>query len=254
MRTFEKQAPTLTEASPLPNPGRVQRWFAIYWRWFVMIGFLVTFFSVGSVLTQCDPEFYTQRLNPFEEQQREDLSKQFLAKATRLLSDLQNAQAWTTEFDEPMINAWLADDFEENHASQVLPSGVSQPRIQIDGDVARIGFRYRTGFFSTVIQIGVRVWIPRRDVLAVEFDRAWCGKLPLPTTYTQQLVESFAHSHNMNVTWKRHGRSLVAFLELSRDQRDLVLQKIEIKDHAIRLKGTTGRFTYPTSDFAPSAN
>lgn len=226
-----------------------------HWRWTLVFSCLFAALTVAGVLIHIEPAFYATRLSIQDPEQQAERSKQFLAKATRLLSALQGDKTWSEEFDEELINAWLTDDFELNHAQQVLPEGVSKPRIEIDGDVARIGFRCKKGPIQTVIHVGIKAWVPRRDVLAVEFDRAWSGYFPLPTTYTQHLIESFAHSHSMDVTWKRHNRSLVALLEFPRDHRDLILQKVEIKENSLRLKGVSGRYSYPApADYAPSAN
>jgi hypothetical protein len=192
-----------------------------------------------------------QSLDPAEQQK---LSKRFLNRGTRLISDIQNSSVWMADFEETHINAWLSQDFQENHAEQSLPEGVSQPRVAIEDGLLRLGFRYHTGVISTVVQIGLKAWIPKRNLVALEMEGAWAGALPLPTSHTRRVVEQFAHANHMTVTWKRNGRRLVALLELPRGRRDVVLQKVEIKAGGIHVKGGNGRLPVSAADYAPSAN
>ena len=205
-------------------------------------------------LAQFEPAFYSKRLRDDYEGKRHQLSNQFLNGASRLISDLQNSPAWEASFNEDQINSWLAEDFQQNHAAKVLPPGVKDPRVEIDGDRVLLGFRCQVGPLSTVVQIGVRAWIPRRNLLAFELDTAQAGILPLPTTYTRTVIEQFSLAQNLEITWKRNGHKLVALVDFQRAERQIVLRRVEIRADGLSIEGLSGRHGIPATDYAPSAN
>lgn len=223
------------------------------------LGMLATV-SIASVLGTAifavaqRPTFYTERLATVEGAEQANLSKQFLNKGTRLLNDIQNQNVWMATFNEAQINAWLAEDFEMNHAEQSLPTGTSKPRISLEGDLMRLGFSYAKGPFAVVIQLGFRAWVPKRNMLAVEIDGAKAGWLPLPTSYTRSVIEQFADANSLEVDWKRNGGRLVALFNLPKGHRELVLHKVLIQSGSIEVKGGSGRLPIPATDYAPSAN
>lgn len=214
------------------------------------IGLIILVFT----LAQIEPSFYSKRLGTDDESKRHQYSNQFLNGASRLISDLQNAPAWEANFNENQINGWLAEDFQQNHAKKVLPPGVTDPRVEIDGDRVLLGFRCRMGLISTVVQIGVRAWVPKRNLLAFELDTAQAGLLPLPTTYTRKVIEQFFLAQNLEITWKRNGNKLVALVDFQRAERQIVLRRVETREDGLYLEGLSGRHGIPATDYAPSAN
>lgn len=202
------------------------------------------------------PSFYQQRCSAAGDSEQTQRSKSFVNKSSQLiLNDIHNSSAWSAEFDEAEINAWLAEDFEFQHADQSLPRGVRAPRVALEKGQMRVGFRYRLGPLSTTVHVGFRTWVPKRNVLAVELENAWAGALPIPTTYTRQVIERLAQRVNrdgktLDVVWKRNGNRLVALLEFSRSE--VVLQRIDIVGKTIRVRGINNR--YRPEDYAPSAN
>lgn len=241
--------PESAERSTKPNASRMLGWRGVT---LLMIG-IGGIGGVGFLASQ-QPGFYAEQLQNLSAEDRVALSKQFLNKGTRLINDIQNQSVWAADFEQDQINAWLAEDFESNHAEQSLPTGTGQPRLALDGDVLRLGFRFSKGPFGVIIQIGFRAWVPRRSMLAVEIEGAKAGWLPLPSSYTRSVIEQFAYANSMEVTWKRNGQRLVALFEFPRGHREVVLQKVEIKDGAIHLRGGSGRLPVNSKDYSPSAN
>lgn len=232
--------------TPAPHHSRWKQTTTIT----ILVGLIVT---VGVLLFR-RPAFYLERLGSMPAEEQSQLSKQFLNKGTRLINDIQHEPVWLADFDERQINAWLADDFHQNHAEQSLPSGIREPRIAIDGDILRLGFRYCKGPCGVIVQIGLRAWVPKRNMLAVEIDGAWAGDLPLPASYTRSVIEQFAYANNLGIRWKRNGNRLVALIEFPKGHREVVLQKVEIREGTIYVKGGSGRLPVPSADYAPSAN
>ncbi|MBY0589489.1 hypothetical protein K2X85_20125 [bacterium] len=224
------------------------------WPLLLLFGTPIFLLTVTATLVGIDPPFYHSRCAEHHPEECRQLSNQFLQTASRLINDLQNAPAWSTEFREDQINGWLADDFEQNHALKVLPTGVTSPRVQISGDHFRLAFRCQRGPIRTVIQIGARAWVPKRNLLAIELETAQAGLLPLPTTYTRTVIEQFILDRGLDITWKRSGSSLVALVDFARAERQIILRKVEVKDGHLAVEGLSGRLAIPNTDYAPTAN
>ncbi len=252
-------SPTLPDGfSPMEGPFRseptARKGRGRGWSLFLIFGLPVIFVGLAAGFASIEPRFYKERFCSGDPSHCRQLSNQFLQIASRLINDLQNAPAWSSEFKEDQINGWLADDFEQNHASKALPAGVKAPRVQISGDRFRLGFRCERGPFSTVIQIGARAWVPKRNLLAIELETAQAGMLPLPTTYTRTVIEQFIIDQGLDISWKRNGRSLVALVDFTRAEREIILRRVEVKDGHLAVEGLSGRLAIPTTDYAPTAN
>jgi hypothetical protein len=206
------------------------------------------------ILVSQTPAFYALRRSELEEAQRAALSKQFLNKITRLISDIRNSRTWQAEFEEGQINGWLAQDFQSNHAEQSLPPGVSEPRVAMEGDLLRVGFRYQRGLVDTIVQIGLRAWTPSSTQLALELHGAKAGALPLPTHQTRRVIEQIAFANDLDVSWYRNGQYVVAVLTLPRGQRDIILQRFEIRSGGLLIKGLSGRRLFSDQEATPKAN
>lgn len=246
----------IVRSPPLPEakPSLAQRVRASANGSVLAVVTLVTLLITGlAIMLSHEPGFYAEQTGAASTPERLELSKQFLSRGTRLISDIHNAPVWMADFEEDKINAWLAEDFQVNHADQSLPAGVADPRVALRDDVLWLGFRYHNWLMSTVIQVGLKAWVPKKNMMAIELQGAWAGALPVPTSHTRHVFEQFASANAMNITWKRNGRNLVALLEFPRSQRDVVLQKVEISQGALKIKGGSSRLPI-AADFAPSAN
>src|SRR5262245_19913139 len=59
-------------------------------------------------------------------------------------NNAQHAGRWETSFTADEINAWLATDLPAKFP-RLLPAGVSEPRVAIDGDGFHFAVRYQRG-------------------------------------------------------------------------------------------------------------
>lgn len=220
---------------------------------FLVVGVPAAILVAAVALSQLTPAFYAQRASSPESQQSLPLSNQFLNTVSRLIGDMQNGRNWEANFTEDQINAWLAHDFQQNHAAKSLPAGVTKPRVEVTGDQLQVGFRWRRGPLSSILQITVRAWVPKQNLLCVELESVRAGWLPLPTTYTRKVIEEFVQAQNLDIVWKRSGRRLVALIDFERGKRQVVLRQVEIKRDSLGIEGLGGR-AIPGADYAPTAN
>ena len=59
----------------------------------------------------------------------------------------------------------------------VTDAGISEPRLSLEPDRIRLGFRYGAGPWSTVVSLMIRVWlVPReQNTVALEFESLHSG-------------------------------------------------------------------------------
>ena len=88
------------------------------WQWLLIFSVPILL-VVGLVgLLSHESRFYLTQLDGIEPERRDTLSKEFLARTTRVIGEMQNEEVWQVDFDEDQMNAWLAEDFKTNHAGQ----------------------------------------------------------------------------------------------------------------------------------------
>jgi len=212
-------------------PRRPRRWLRTLLGLAVVIAPLI----VAGVLASQEPQFYIDRLHVGDNEKLEELASQFLSRGSRLYNSIvTGSNVWRESFDEASINAWFAYDLKRNH-HRSLPKGVSEPRMALEHDCLRVGFRWGFGPASSVVQIAVKTWVYKENHLAVELKGASAGRLPLPTTYVRSVVESVAERNGCEIHWKRNGSNLVALITLP--DRGIKLRRAEVGDGCLILSG-----------------
>lgn len=212
-------------------PRRPRRWL----RTLIGLVVVVSPLAVACALASQAPQFYVDRLHIGDEGKLEELASQFLSRGSRLYNSIvSGSNAWRESFDEASINAWFAYDLKRNH-QRSLPKGVTEPRVALEHDCLRVGFRWGFGPMSSVVQIAIKTWVYKENHLAVELKGASAGSLPLPTTYVRRVVESVAERNGCEIRWKRNGANLVALITLP--ERGIVLRRAEVGDGCLILSG-----------------
>lgn len=227
-----------------PLPRRPRRWM----RTLLCLLVVLSPIAAAVVLAAQSPKFYVERLKPGDLQTLEEQANQFLSRGSRLYNSIvSGSNVWNEKFDEAIINAWFAHDLRRNH-QRSLPSGVSEPRVALEGDCLRVGFQWGIGSITTVVQVAVKTWVPQPNKLAVELRGARAGRLPLPTTYVRRLVESVAEKNGCEIRWKRNGANLVALIDLP-SSRGITLRRAEVSNGALSLSGqSTPQVTIGTDE------
>src|SRR5262245_59115575 len=78
-----------------------------------------------------------------------DRGDRFERQALALHKQVRHAGHWEARFSEDEINGWLAAALPDKFP-QALASGISDPRVAIEGEVLRLALRYQRGSNSTV--------------------------------------------------------------------------------------------------------
>jgi hypothetical protein len=154
--------------------------------------------------------------------------------------------SWLAEFTDEQINSFLAEDFLATGWDQkMLPEGISEPRVVFQGNHGRLGFRYGTGRWSTIITIDFSIWVAADEpnVVCVEFHGLHAGALPISAQSLLQHVSEAARRYDkakIEVSWYRHDGHPVAVLhfESSQPHPTVQLQHVLLEDGKLIVQGS----------------
>ena len=201
----------------------------------VIILLLVGFVGASSfVLVRHEPNFY-KRCDLPEGAVRERLADEVDSElGNRLLVGILNESAWEVNLHEEQLNAFLREPrvlqkytVEQNPFSKT----VTDPRISLDNDCIRLGFRYGVGRFSTVISAEIRAWLAAQDpnVLAVEFVSLHAGAIPISSQWLLERVAESARALKIDVNYYRYHKHPVLVLRFQADRSNPTFQLQQVK-------------------------
>jgi hypothetical protein len=169
-------------------------------------------------------------------------SKSFMAESSELWNGLSNSRDWSVTFTETQINSFFEEDFKSSGlAERLMPECISAPRVAVEENRLRVGFRYGAGFWSTVITIDLGVWLAPKEpnVVALEIQGVHAGALPVSPQSMLDQVKRFAERGKMEVTWYRYNGNPVALLRFPGDQPRPAAQvrQFQLQPCRLRLAG-----------------
>ncbi|HYV34209.1 MAG TPA: hypothetical protein VE988_00810 [Gemmataceae bacterium] len=197
------------------------------------------------LLTQHEPAFYSRAAIP-PGQQRKDVSAGFEGRSGALVLSIKNGGSdkgdWGGQFSEAEINSYLSEHFlTHGLADKMLPDGISDPRIGIDQDCIRLGFRYGTPPWSTIVSVSFRVWLAKGEpnVIVLELQGLHAGALPISAQSLLENISEALQRHNMQVSWYRHDGNPAAALKFQSDQPrpSAQLLQLELKPGLLTIHG-----------------
>jgi hypothetical protein len=171
-------------------------------------------------------------------------------KCQRDLMQLYNSvtdhdeQEWSYPFTDSEINSYLAEHFVQSRLDkQLLPDGISQPRIVIEPDKLRVAFRYGSGIWSTVISIDIRLWLVKGEpnVVALKLVGFHAGALPISAQSLLESISKTCADNGIGVDWYRDDGYPVALLRFQTEQPHptLELELIKLEEGKIHIQGRT---------------
>ncbi|MGE3808090.1 MAG: hypothetical protein AB7K24_25800 [Gemmataceae bacterium] len=180
------------------------------------------------------PAFYAQAAVA-DGPERKQKANEFVSKFIRLLGDHRGQ--WYDTFTSEEINCYLSDGLEKKGV--VLPDGVHEPRVAIEQDRIRLGFRYGKKPWSTIVTVDLRLWHKEPNLVACEFERVRAGLIPISIqSFLEKLSES-ARKQNIEVNYYRHDGHPVAVLRFQADRTNptFCLQRLELRPGELFIHG-----------------
>lgn len=190
--------------------------------------------------SQVVPDFYASAVNQDPAEQRA-ASDAMIQKTTLLISDVQKPGRWETLVTEEELNAWLAVDLKENHP-EALPPEFTEPRIAVDPGGLRLACRNRQTPVETVLSVACDVYLAEPGVLAVRVRQVRAGAVPLPLTGILDQIRDLGNRHGFAIQWQQAEGdpvALVRVIPVVKDNRPVVIDRLEIAEGEIYVGGTT---------------
>jgi hypothetical protein len=213
----------------------------------LLLTLLIVFALAGAIgtglvlLLGYEPRFYVRAAIPAG-QQRKDWNDKFQEQFTNLLTGILNGRVWGGTFEQQWVNSYFAEDYVGKHSAEnPLPPDISEPRLCLEKDRIRLGFRYGKGPWSTVVSLTVRAWlVPReQNTIALEFESLQAGALPISAQSLLQRIGDFAHQKDIDPTWyRRNGHPvLVLRLQADRSHPTFLLQRLDVSPGTLTISG-----------------
>jgi hypothetical protein len=204
----------------------------------------------GAVLLRHEPAFY-RRAALSSGAARKKNWDDFKRQCSALHNGIQNNREWSAQFAAEQINGYLqemcrAADGEDRTlpdgiGDPLLPERISDPRIAIEDGRLRLGFRYGSGIWSTVVSIDLRVWVAKGEpnVVGLELQGMHAGSLPLSSQSLLEHVSEAARRQNVEVTWYRYQGNPVALLRFQnrRSRATVQLTQVELQAGKLLIQG-----------------
>ena len=186
------------------------------------------------------PKFYRQALAVSRETLVQD-GQQFERAALHLHNQLQHEGRWQTSLTQDEINGWLATDL-PGKFPQLLPPGISQPRVAIEDGVFRIAAHYERDGVDTVLSFSGEAYLTAQpNELAVRLTAAQAGMLPLPLENFLREITELATSSDLLLRWTQVRGAPVALLRIPMrvedPERRLVLDRVDLLKGRMFLAG-----------------
>jgi hypothetical protein len=200
------------------------------------------------------PAFYREALAASPEEAIEH-GERFERAALALHNQTQHAGRWETSLSADEINGWLATELPAKFP-QLLPAGISEPRVAIDGDLFHIAVRYSRGNVDTVLSLSGEAYLTAQtNEVAIRLESARAGLVPIPLGRVIQEVDSRAEHNNVSLRWTEVKGLPVALIRLpldgDDDQNRVVLDRLSTANNQLLLAGRT-EMAATTEDKQPS--
>lgn len=184
------------------------------------------------------PDFYAEAIaRPVEPVVRRDEAKTFVQKTLQLVDEVKRADEWSQEFDQDHVNSWIAEDLQKRY-SDLIPPGVSEPRVQFTDGWVDIGFRYTKNEATGIVSVRLRAWAPSPNRLAIEIHSIRAGLVPLPLDQVLDEIVRRTKLDRLRIERKRSNGADVLLVHLDGHlPGDAVLESVGVSTGKLQVSG-----------------
>lgn len=217
-------------------------------RLFVVSGIAVFLLACGltalGAVVKHEPNFYLTAQAQTSENRRMD-ALACVRKFTQMVKDREaTVEKWGCKVSEVELNSFFQEMFsQQGEAENLRRFGISAPTVVLEDNQFRIGFRYDTGWFETIVSYRVKVWLVPKEpnTIAVEFLNARAGALPITSQALMQQLCEAARKLDYKVTLYRHEGNAVAVVQLYPNEThpSSLLTTLQVKADGLTIQGKT---------------
>ena len=208
----------------------------------LLLGGVALCFGGVFVLAKREPEFYRQAPDPDQFETRERAAH-LITRFQDLKNEIRTRSEWSETFTAEELNCFFVDYMgRKGGFASLLPEGVHSPRVAIEGDRLKIGFKYGEGFWSTVVWVELKVWLVKGEpnLVAVEVCDLRTGSLPIGSQSVLDSISESARDWNIDVQWYRNGSNPVGLFKFFANQAGQASSQIltlDVQDGKIVVAG-----------------
>lgn len=198
-----------------------------------------------ALLLAHEPAFYRRRMAASAGGQggnEPQASRRLVTRLSALWADGSRPGPWETVVTEEEVNAWLATALPRNH-QQLLPAGMTAPRVAIGPRRLRLAARVGGGPFTTVASLDAEITLRGVNQVGVVVSGARLGALPLPRGLASQAIARRLAAEGLTTESRRlDGRAvLVVYTAAGHDAggRARRLESLALQDGAVAAAGVT---------------
>jgi hypothetical protein len=205
----------------------------------LLAALLTTGGVLGAMLKQV-PAFYRDAATVSSLQS--ERSSALMTRVQDLQNDIRTKPEWSASFEAGDLNCFVQEMICERPGG-LLPANCHSPRMAIEGDRIFLGFTHGEGFWSSVVWVELRVWLPKNDtnVIGVEIVSLNAGSLPVSGQSLLETIREAVHEANVELSWYRHDGHPVGLFRFYANQIRPATQihTLKVADGHITIAGRT---------------
>jgi hypothetical protein len=188
------------------------------------------------------PDFY-RRAAVAPGDLRKQRSKEFIGQFVHLLNDPREYRVWGARLTDSQVNSYFEEDFLRpgDFGRSFFPEGLNDPRIAFENERIRLGMRYGSGWWSSIVSVDLRVYLAAHEanVVVVEIERIRAGAVPISAQSILERLSEMARRQDIEVIWYRHQGRPVALLRFGAGRSDsgVQLQQLLLQDGTLTISG-----------------
>src|SRR5262245_7081908 len=204
--------------------------------------------------TQQAPQLYRDALAAAPPSQRDE-GQRFERQALALHNQLQHTGRWHVRFTQVELNGWLASELPAK-CPELLPHGVSDPRVAISEGAMFLAVRYQRGGATTIVSLAGNAHLTEQpNEVAIHLSQARAGLVPIPLSRFLQEISDRAARANIPLRWTEARGMPVALVRVPIERnedgdRRLLLERVSLADGALTIGG---RIESPPAEEPPLA-
>lgn len=215
-------------------------------KWILLSCVVVVLGTLGALaaMLKHEPGYYRRAAVPTGPE-RKTLSTACLGRFAQLFSCLKDGSGeWDIKVSQGQLNSFFAEEFIRlGLAEDFAKYNITDPRVVLEDDRLRLGFRYGSGLWSTVVTYDLKLWRAPRDqsVVAVEILGRKAGAVPLSTHGLLKEMTEVAKRRNVEVSWYRHDGNPVALIRFQADRTrpSFRLRRLDVRNGMINIGGVS---------------
>lgn len=163
----------------------------------------------------------------------------------QLQGDAAQLGSWCAAFTDEQVNAWLGQQLPRVFPN-LLPRGVTEPRIVIDQGRVFAAARFKNQHIDTVVSFEVKAALTEQaNVVAIQITNLRAGTLPLPLSRFLRGISAEAAKSNMEVRWDRDQSEPIALVTIPSEHpgykhTPVIVESVGLSDGLLTLAGHTG--------------